>query len=149
MKKFTVLLLALITLVTVLAGCGKEEEPLTPLNASVFAGGDPEEVPFATLYAKDFEFSEGGYKVLIPGAAEAATYSFTSENSDGIVWKVYVFDEEFPDGLRYITHAAEPVLVGDGDVPVTAGQFVYVHCSAHGTTTVCTDENVKLIITVK
>lgn len=131
MKKFTVLLLALIMMVTLLAGCGKEEPP------------------FAILYAKDFEFSEGGYVLLIPGAAEAATYTFTAENSEGILWKVYVFDEEFDDGMRYITHAADPVLVGDGDVPVTAGQFVYVHCSANGTTTVCTDENVKLIITVK
>ena len=76
-------------------------------------------------------------------------HNFTAENSEAVEWSVYVFDEAFDDGFRYISQAAEPVLVGDGTVSVEAGQFVYIYCSVNEFTADAPDENAKLNITQK
>ena len=135
MKKILVFLLV-ISMLMAFVGCGAKEE--TPA----------EETYFATIEAKD-GFHDAGYVTFIAGAEAAAAYTFTAENSEAVQWRVYVFDEEFDEGYRYIAQAAEPVLVGDGTVSVEAGQFVYVYCSANEFTTGVVDENAKLNVTVK
>ena len=64
-------------------------------------------------------------------------------------WSVYVLDEAFEDGYRYIAQFTEPVLIGDGIISVDAGQYVYVYCSVNEFTAEVADENAKLNITVK
>ncbi len=103
--------------------------------------------PFAIIEAKDC-YQNAGYIEFISGAETFAEYTFTAENSETITWQVYVFDEIFEDGVRYIPQAAEPVLVGDGTISVDVGQFVYIYCSANEFTSIVADENAKLCITV-
>ena len=107
-----------------------------------------EEMPFAVIEAKD-GFHDAGFVELIAGAEAAAAYTFTAENSEAVEWWVYVLDESFEEGFRYIKQVAEPVLVGDGTISVEAGQYVYVYCSANEFTTGEIDENAKLNITVE
>ena len=130
MKKIMAFLFALI-MATALASCGMKGEKT-----------------FTVIEAKDC-FYDAGYVELIAGAEVAAEYTFAAENSEGVQWRVYVLDQAFDEGFRYIAQAAEPVLVGDGSVSVDAGQFVYVYCSANEFTTGVVDEKAKLNITVK
>ena len=110
--------------------------------------GAIEEMPFAVIEAKD-GFHDAGFVELIAGAEAAAAYTFTAENSEAVEWWVYVLDESFEEGFRYIKQVAEPVLVGDGTISVEAGQYVYVYCSANEFTTGEIVENAKLNITVE
>ena len=110
--------------------------------------GAIEEMPFAVIEAKD-GFHDAGFVELIAGAEAAAAYTFTAENSEAVEWWVYVLDEAFDEGFRYIKQIAEPALVGDGTLSVEAGQYVYVYCSANEFTTGVVDENAKLKVTAK
>ena len=130
MKKLVVFLLAFAMMMTFTA-CGTNEK-----NS------------FATLEAKDC-YENAGYTELIAGAENPATYTFTAENSETTEWSVYVFDEAFDDGFRYIAQAAEPALIGNGKLSVNEGQFVYVYCSANEFTATTADENAKLNITME
>jgi hypothetical protein len=130
MKKIVVFLLA-FAMVMSFAACGANEEK-----------------SFATVNAKDC-FGGAGYIEFIAGVEEAVELIFTAENSEAVEWSVYVFDEAFDDGFRYISQAADPVLVGDGTVSVEAGQFVYIYCSVNEFTADAPDENAKLNITQK
>ena len=129
MRKIMAFLLALV-MATALAACGAEEEI------------------FAVIEAKNC-FYDAGYVELIADAEEPAEYIFTAENSETLQWRVYVLDEAFEEGFRYIAQAAEPVLVGDGKIDLKPGQFVYVYCSANEFTTGVADETAKLKVTVK
>ena len=137
MKKIIAFLLALV-MVSTLAACGAKEEETF----------EAKEVIFAVIEAKNC-FYDAGYVELIAGAKKPAAYTFTAENSEALQWQVYVLDEAFEEGFRYIAQAAEPVLVGDGKVSVEPGQFVYVYCSANEFTTGVVDENAKLKVTVE
>lgn len=128
MKKILLLLLAFATALT---ACGAKKE-----------------TPSAVIEAKNC-FSDAGFVEFISGAEKSAEYAFTAKDSEAVEWRVYVFDEAFDDGFRYIAQAAEPILVGDGTISVEAGQFVYVYCSANEFTTGVIDENAKLNIIEK
>ena len=141
MKKVMVFLLVLV-MVLALAACGVQEEK--PAETAVVS----EEKHFATIEAKNC-FYDAGFVEFIAGAEMAGTYSFTGENSEAVEWRVYILEEAFEEGYRYIKQVAEPVLIGDGTVTVAAGQFVYVYCSANEFTTGVVDENAKLNVTVK
>ena len=130
MKKIVVFLLA-FAMVMSFAACGANEEK-----------------SFATVNAKDC-FGGAGNSEFIAGGEESVELTFTAENSEAVEWSIYVFDEAFDDGFRYISQAAEPVLVGDGTVSVEAGQFVYIYCSVNEFTADVPDENAKLNITEK
>ena len=140
MKKLIALLL--VCAMMTFAACGRVEETPAETVATV------EEKPFATLEAKNC-FYDAGFVELIPGTEEAATYVFAGEDSEAVEWWIYVLDESFEEGYRYIKQVAEPVLKGSGEVFVEAGKFVYVYCSANEFTTGVADENAKLNITVK
>ena len=131
MKKIVVFLLVFATVMS-FAACGANEEK-----------------SFATVTAKNC-FGDAGYvEFFKDGVAESKELTFTAEDSENVEWSVYVFDEAFDDGFRYISQAAEPVLVGDGTVSVEAGQFVYIYCSVNEFTADVPDENAKLNITEK
>ncbi|MBP1575700.1 MAG: hypothetical protein J6J07_09405 [Oscillospiraceae bacterium] len=102
--------------------------------------------PFASVYAKDC-FDSAGYIEFIAGAEEDSDITFTANNSKNAEWSIYVFDEAFADGFRYISQAADPVLTGNGTVSVKAGQFVYIYCSVNGFTSDSPDEDARLDIT--
>ena len=151
-------------MVTAFAACGAEEEksalpteaPDTTTSAPIEKTEENppviveeiEATPFAAIEAKDC-FYDAGYVEFIAGAETAAEYTFAAENSEGVNWRVYVFDEAFDDGYRYITQAAEPTLEGDGTIPVTEGQFIYVHCSVNEFTADAANETAKLNVTVE
>ena len=60
---------------------------------------------------------------------------------------VYLFDEEFSDGPRYILQAAEPLLTEGGSLTLEEGKFVYVYCSANAFTDLAPDSDAKLLVT--
>jgi hypothetical protein len=115
---------------------------------SCAACGANEEEPFAVIEAKDC-YRNAGYVEFILGAETSAEYTFTAENPEAVQWRIYVFDQAFDDGFRYIAQAAEPVLVGDGKVSVQAGQFVYIYCSANEFTVESPNTSAKLNINLK
>ena len=106
------------------------------------------ETTLVTLEAKNC-FYDAGFVELVPGTEGSAAYTFTAEASEAVEWWVYVLDEPFEEGYRYIKQTAEPVLVGNGTVMIQAGKFVYVYCSANEFTTGVADENAKLKVTAK
>jgi hypothetical protein len=129
MKRF-IIFLFLISLIMTFTSCNAKEVE-----------------PFAIIEANDC-YQNAGYLEFISSAETFAEYTFTAENSETIEWQVYVFDEAFEDGFRYISQASEPVLVGDGTISVDKGQYVYIYCSANEFTSIVADENAKLSITV-
>ena len=78
-----------------------------------------------TVTAKD-GFNNAGVTAFVCDAAN--TYSIKSSSAN-TTWKVYVLDQEFTDGARYLPQAKTPALEGDGNLALSAGQFVYVLCS--------------------
>ena len=165
MKKSFIILLALI-IIAALTACGaKENKPTDPTvtqeeqtsevtteeaTEDVTEAVIEEEEPtiFTTIEAKDC-FYNAGFVELIDGATDAAEFIFTSEDSDNVEWSVYIFDEAFEDGYRYIKQAAEPVLVGDGTITFDVGQYVYVYCSVNEFTADTPDENARVNVLVK
>ena len=151
MKKVIVCLLVFAMAMT-FAACSITEEPVATLGTTeattVATTEAPAEAVFVTIEAKNC-FYDAGFVELIDGASESAVYTFTAENSEAVEWWVYVVDEAFDEGFRYIKQIAEPALVGDGAISVEAGQYVYVYCSAKEFTTGVADENAKLKITAK
>ena len=164
MKKSFIVLLALVMIAALVACGAKENEPTDPTvtqveqtsevtteevtEESTEAVAEDEPSIFTTVEAKDC-FNNAGFVELIDGATDAAEFIFASEESDAVEWSVYVFDEAFEDGFRYIKQAADPVLVGDGTVSVDVGQYVYVYCSVNEFTADAADENARVNVLVK
>ena len=156
MKKSFIILLALVMIAALVACGAKENVPSDPTDAydeqttevTTEVAEDDEPSIFTTVEAKDC-FNNAGFVELIDGATDAAEFIFASEDSGAVEWSVYVFDEAFEDGFRYIKQAAEPVLVGDGTVSVKVGQYVYVYCSVNEFTADAADENARVNVLVK
>ena len=161
MKKSFIVLLALVMIAALVACGAKENGPTDPTvtqeeqtseatteEATDAVAEEDEPGIFTTVEAKDC-FNNAGFVELIDGATDAAEFIFASEESDAVEWSVYVFDEAFEDGFRYIKQAADPVLVGDGTVSVEVGQYVYVYCSVNEFTADSADENARVNILVK
>lgn len=56
---------------------------------------------------------------------------------DSISWTIYVLEEEFEDGWRYLSQAFHPYvsgLTGSTDLPLKTGQYVYCVCDLNGFT---------------
>ena len=161
MKKGFIILLALVMIAALVACGAKENEPTDPTvtqeeqtsevtteETTEAVAEEDEPSIFTTVEAKDC-FNNAGFVELIDGATDAAEFIFASEESDAVEWSVYVFDEAFEDGYRYIKQAADPVLVGDGTVSVEVGQYVYVYCSVNEFTADAADENARVNVLVK
>ena len=161
MKKGLIILLAIVMIAALVACGAKENEPTEPTvtqeeqtsevtteDVAEAAAEEDEPSIFTTVEAKDC-FNNAGFVELIDGATDAAEFIFASEESDAVEWSVYVFDEAFEDGYRFIKQAADPVLVGDGTVSVEVGQYVYVYCSVNEFTADAADENARVNVLVK
>ena len=147
MKRFAVILLA-FTMIMSLTACSAKEEITTTSIPEETTETTAAETPFTVIEAKDC-YDNAGYVELIAGAEKSAEYIFTAEISDTVKWRVYIFDEAFDEGFRYISQVAEPFLNGDGKVSVDEGQFVYVYCSVNEFTEDAPDEHAKLKVAVK
>ena len=86
--------------------------------------------PF-TVTAED-GFESAGATAYICDATEK--YLFRSD-TDKVTWKVFVLDKPFEDGIRYLTQAEIPALVGDGVIKIESGKYVYIVCGENGFTT--------------
>lgn len=152
MKRMIALMLAFAMVMT-LTACGllaEKSAETVPVTEEVPVTATPptEAEPIITLEAKDC-FYDAGFVEILSGADADAEYTFTAENSEGTEWWVYVLEEAFEEGFRYIKQITEPVLMGDGEIFVEAGKYVYVYCSSNEFTTGVADENAKLNIFVK
>ena len=152
MRKPFVLLLTFVMIASLTACGAKETKPVETPETSVETVPETPETAekkiFTIIEAKDC-FYDAGFVELIAGSKESSEYSFTAENSDAVEWSVYVLDQAFDEGFRYIKQVAEPVLVGDGTIFIDEGLYVYVYCSANEFTTGVADENAKLNVTVE
>ena len=128
MKKTLAFIFALVCAALLLVACGETSEATELMQVSCADGY--ENAGFVSFEAET------------PG-----TYTFAAQNSDGIEWAVYLFDEEFSDGARYISQAAEPALTEDGSLALEGGEFVYIYCSANAFTDLTPDDNAKLLVT--
>ena len=137
MRKAFALLFTFIIIAALTACEANENKPLETTEKS-----------FAIIEAKDC-FYDAGFIELIAGAKEPSEYTFTSEDSDAVEWSVFILDQAFDDGFRYIQQVTNPILVGNGTIFIDEGQYVYVYCSANEFTTGIVDEHAKLYITVK
>lgn len=118
---------------------------LVLIIAASFAACGTDEKVYETIEAKDC-FYGAGYTELVFGGEKASEYHFKAEDSEKVEWSVYVFDEKFDDGFKYISAASEPVLIGDGSVVIEPGQYAYIYCSVNEFTSESPDENAKLLI---
>ena len=55
-------------------------------------------------------------------------YIIKHTGNDNIPWQVYILDEEFKDGLRYLYSNYEPDGVTECTVELKSGQYVYLIC---------------------
>ena len=146
MRRMIIFLLVFAMIATL--GACSTSEPGQPATTEPIRPAAMEPSYFATIEAKNC-YTDAGFVAFIAGAESSVTYTFTAENSADVQWWVYVLDEAFDDGFRYIKQVAEPTLVGDGDVTVNAGQYVYVYCSANEFTVDTRNESAKLNVAVK
>ena len=82
-------------------------------------------------------------------AEKSGTYSFSAKASSEGEWEVYIFDEEFKDGWRYISQASAPALRGDGTIEITKGKYVYIYCPINAFTSEYPDEKAYLEISLR
>ena len=157
MRNTLIILLAFVMIASLTACGAKENNPPENTNPSESTQAYEEKTSettlteeeiFTTIEAKEC-FDDAGFIELIDGATDPAVFTFTSEDSDNVEWSVYIFDEAFEDGFRFIKQAAEPVLVGDGTISFDKGQYVYVYCSVNEFTADAADENARLNVTVE
>lgn len=79
------------------------------------------------LLTTEAGFNNSGYTEI--ACEKDGAYQFFMVDSDKVEWLVYLFDQRFDDGYRYIGQAAEPVVAGNGKIQVKAGQYMYIYCS--------------------
>ena len=137
MKRMSTILTAVLLIAAVLlsgTACGKvsegannsaAEETASETNTAetgrrMIINGEP-----VVITAKE-GFVNAGVTELICDATE--TYSFT-KSDDSTTWKVFVLDERFTDGSRYLAQAYEPALEGDGTLTIEEGKYIYILCS--------------------
>ncbi len=139
MKKLLAITAALI-LVLSLAACGASNETAenttandTAASATDTAGNNETaepEFPYLIINSEPFVvtskdgFDNAGVSTYICDAT--ATYTFKA-NSD-VEWKVFVLDEKFDDGARYLPQAETPALIGDGVLDIEEGKYIYIAC---------------------
>ena len=131
MKKIIALLMV-ISLAVCFAACGKTGDTSGETSSEIAAETINEaerrliinSEPFV-ITAKD-GFDNAGVTELVCDAD--ATYSFTA-NDDSASWSIYVLDEKFEDGARYLSQANEPALEGNGNLEIAEGKYIYVLCS--------------------
>lgn len=58
-------------------------------------------------------------------------YSFKKEDPDDPDWEIYVLDEQFGDGIRYLFSNYEPNAVSDTELSLKAGQHIYCICKVN------------------
>ena len=123
MKKILAIVLCVVLAVSclaVLSACGKQEGETAETERRMMINSEP-----VVITAKD-GFDNAGVTELICDATE--TYSFT-KSDDSTTWKVFVLDEKFADGARYLAQAQAPALEGDGTLTIEEGKYIYILCS--------------------
>ena len=131
MKKALCLVLLLICSTLLFTACGN---------------GDPSaEESEITLISCEDGYDNAGFVSF--KTEKAGTYTFTPQGDEDVEWAVYLFDEEFSDGPRYILQAAEPLLTEGGSLTLEEGKFVYVYCSANAFTDLAPDSDAKFLVT--
>ena len=110
MRNALIILLAFVMIASLTACGAKENNPPENTNPSESTQAYEEKTSettlteeeiFTTIEAKDC-FDDAGFIELIDGATDPAVFTFTSEDSDNVEWSVYIFDEAFEDGFRFI-----------------------------------------------
>lgn len=149
-NKKIIVVLAMVMAVFAFAGCSTkdgatditENEPTQATEEAVTDGTDNvgesggadylviNDEPYCVTPA---DCDASGYKAII--CDQTCELTFTAKNSGDVEWKVFLLEEQFGDDTRYISQANEPVLEGDGTIPVGENMYMYVFCSANEFTT--------------
>ena len=94
--------------------------------------------PGATTFARNLY---DGYGFAHYQCEKTGVYDFSSADSAGIVWEVYLLDSEFNDAERFIPQAYQCALKGDGSLQIEQGQWIYVYCPCNSWTAEEAPEN--------
>lgn len=103
-------------------------EAITEEKTETESQTELEEVSESTETEAYFEdsFAVHCYEVTADGS-----YSFTHSGNDDVPWNIYILDEKFTDGTRYLYSNYVP----DGETEFTAdlkaGQYVYCICTVN------------------
>ena len=101
------------------------------LPAQVFADSIPEFISEVKVYEGNYDnaekegFDNAGVTELICDATENYSFTASDKNTNR---KVYVLDEKFEDGARFLPQAKQPALEGDGTLKISEGQYIYILC---------------------
>ncbi len=142
MKRFS-LLIILTLLIFTLASCDKNET-VPPYNEDNYTDLHPEVSSAVSDNSADSVavLTDGvtcEYNTFYEFTAETdSQYTFTivkdsSKAVDNLEWYIYILDERFENGMRYLYESNNPDLTATYETPATAtvgvGQYVYCFCS--------------------
>lgn len=157
MKKYFIASAAALMAVLALSSCGETETADTSADITTVITDEPEvsvqdnspaddavseteqteaqtelsetEAP-AEETVEDTVYSDNmsSYTYIVPADG---SYTFKHSGEDDYPWNIYVRDEEFPDGIRYLYSNFEPDYVSDCTADLKKGQYVYLICTAN------------------
>lgn len=113
---------------------GAAEESAATSSASGTAGTEAEEAEESWLVIDSTDAYDAAYAFSVP---EDGSYAFAVSNAEAyaeVTWEVYVLEEAFEDGIRYLPQAYAPCLTESGTLTLTARSQVYCVCSVNGFT---------------
>ncbi len=125
MKRIIMMLLSLCLIFSLVA-CSGKDSPDTPAS---------EAVPETVSIKPEDGFDDAGFtEIAVTGNGKYKFEANDASEAGGVTWEVYLMNEKFEDGFRYISQASTPVTERDGVIKVQAGQYIYIHCSENGFT---------------
>ncbi len=76
------------------------------------------------LYTYDDNMKTYDFKV-----SEDGIYTFKHSGNDDVPWNIYILDEEFTDGIRYLYSYYTPDGITEFTSELKSGQYVYLICT--------------------
>lgn len=78
-------------------------------------------------------FSNAGFTYYVCEESGKYVFERKKQNPDEnfIEWDVYLLENVFNDGNRYIPEAYEKNLVNDGELDIKEGEYIYIQCSVN------------------
>ncbi len=76
------------------------------------------------LYTYDNNMKTYDFKVT-----EDGSYTFKHSGNDDVPWNIYILDEKFTDGIRYLYSNYTPDGITEFTVRLKSGQYVYLICT--------------------
>lgn len=143
MKKIIALILITATVFSLSACSGRYSPDVKEKEQTTISETSQKDPEIIKITAEEC-FGSMYYELI---TEKSGTYSFSAKDSSE-EWEVYIFDEEFEDGLRYISQASAPALKGDGTLTIEKGKYVYIYCPVNAFTSEYPDEKAYIEVSL-